>query len=150
MPNTDSPERISANRFATALATRLSAAVPSPIRVVVENLAPADADPDHNVIVRVLDSVELWSGQGISDSRLEPDEGDRLLEVAGYAAVTILNGVQDSISRILREPWPRLSSGAMAIPAARTDDQHLYLWFGPSEFDAAITLEPITLAELAP
>jgi len=148
MPHVDSPGHISARLLAAALATRLSAVVPLPIRVVVEDLGSARADPDHEVIVRVLDGAEPWSGQGISDSRLEPDEDDQLLDLAGSAAVTILDGVQDSVSRILREPWPRLPSGAMAMPAARADEQHLYLWYGSSEDNAVVTLKPIAIKEI--
>lgn len=103
-----------------------------------------------DVIVRVLDGTEPWSGQGFSDSSLEPDAGDRLLDVVADAAVVVLSGVQDSVSRILREPWPRLPSGAMAMPAGRADEQGVYLWYGPAEHTAVVALTRIDRAELAP
>jgi hypothetical protein len=147
--DTDRTARISARRLAAALATRLSAVVPAPIRVIVEEPASSTGDPDVHVIVRVLDGAEPWSGQGFSDSSLVADEGDSPLDVAADTAIVILSGVQDSVSRILRDPWPRLPTDAMAMPAGRADEQGLYLWFGLTEDTAAVRLTKIELAEIA-
>ena len=139
--------QLSADRFAAALASRLNAVVPTPVRVFVEGAVSASGrDPD--ITVRVAHESELWSGQVVSDRDLEPDDDESLLDVATGRAVTVLSGVQDSVCRILREPWPALPGGGMAMPDARTDQQRVYLWYGPAEGQAALTLRPIELTEV--
>jgi len=139
---------LSALRLGEALAIRLSEVVPGPIHVSVEPPSSAlrlDAD----VIVRVTAGAEPWGGQGFSNSDLKPRGDVSVGDVACDMAVAMIGGVQDSVSRILREPWPRLPTGGMALPDGRADSENIYLWYGTSEDRAAVTLRPIELHEIS-
>lgn len=140
--------RLSAPKLGKALADRLAVRLPSPVRVFVKDLAPGVLLENEHVVVSVADGDEQWGGQGLSNADLEPDDERSAETHAARAAVNILSGVQDTVSRILREPWPRLSTGEMALPDGRADQQRLYLWFGPAEDAAALTLRPIEIDEI--
>ena len=140
--------RLPAPKLATAIADRLSANVPTPVRVFVKDLTPGLPPENKHVAVCVADGDEQWGGQRLSTVDLEPDDERSARVVAVRAAVNVLSGVQDTISRILREPWPRLSTGDMALPHARVDLQQLHLWFGPTENAAALTLRPIEINDI--
>ena len=136
--------QLSAYTLAEALASRLNALVPASIHILVERVS-GDAD----VIVRVANGTEPWGGQGFSNLDLRPHSGLSLDDMACNMAIAILSGVQDSVSRILREPWPRLTTGDMALPAGRADSARIYLWYGPAGDRAAITLRPIEVADIS-
>lgn len=140
---------LSALRLAEALASRLNVVAPDAIHVVVEPPSSSALKRDADVIVRVVDGAELWGGQGFSNLDLQPRSDGSLADVACDMAVAILSGVQDSVSRILREPWPRLPTGGMALPDGRADSERVYLWYGASEDHAALTLHPIALSEIS-
>jgi hypothetical protein len=137
---------LSAQRFASALAARLDAHVPPPVRVFTGRSVPPLAEDD--VTVRVVNGTEPWDALVVSEFQLEATDNESSLDVAADLAVTVLGFVQDRVVRVFREPWPRLSTGEIALPAARADDQRIHLWFGPSESRSAMTLPPIELAEL--
>jgi hypothetical protein len=140
--------RLSAPKLGKAIADRLSGRVPAPVRVFVEDLAPGLLLENEHVVVCVAEGDEHWGGQGLSNGDLEVDDESSVPAYAAHRAVNILSGVQDTISRILREPWPRKSTGEMALPDARVDQQRLYLWFGPAEDAAALTLRPIEFSDI--
>jgi hypothetical protein len=134
---------LSADRLAEALASRLNPLLPGPIHLSVER-ASGDAD----VIVRVVNGTEPWGSQGFSNSDLRPRNGLSLGETACDMAIAILSGVQDSVSRLFREPWPRLPTGEMALPDGRADTERICLWYGASEDHAVLALRPIELPEI--
>jgi hypothetical protein len=134
---------LSADRLAESLASRLNAIVPGPIHVSVERVS-GDAD----VIVRVANGGEPWGGQGLSNLDLRPHRGLSPGDMACDMAIAILGGVQDSVSRIFREPWPRLPTGAMALPDGRADTERIYLWYGAAEDRPVLALRPIELPEI--
>ncbi|HEY9225639.1 MAG TPA: hypothetical protein VIP11_03260 [Gemmatimonadaceae bacterium] len=143
--------QLSARKLAAALASRLTAVVPLPVRVFVEETPKPLLLPDEGIdeiIVRVASGSELWGGQVLSDLDLEPDDDSSVPDLAAGWAATVLSGVQDSVSTILREPWPRLHSGGMALPDARADALRVHLWYGASEDRAALSLRPIELSEI--
>jgi len=140
---------LTALRLAEALASRLGAIVPSPIRVVVERPSSV-LGRDSDVIIRVVDGAEPWGGQGFSDSDLRAHGDSSVGEVLCIMAIAMRGGVQYSIVRILRERWPRLPTGDIALPDGRADSGHVYLWFGALENHAVLTLRPLDLHELSP
>ena len=139
---------LSAPKLGKAIVDRLSVRVPSPVRVFARDLAPGLVLENEHIVVCVADGDEQWGGQGLSNGDLKADDESPVQARAARTAVNILSGVQDTISRILREPWPRQSTGEMALPEARVDQQRLYLWFGPAEDAAALTLRPIEFNDI--
>ena len=140
---------LSARRLGEALAARLNAVVPNPIRVLVERPSSSAEVLDADVIVRVVDGAEPWGGQGFSNLDLNPHGDASLGERACSMAIAMLGGVQDSVIGILRERWPVLPAGDLALPDGRTDSERVYLWYGEVEDRAALTLEPIEVRELS-
>jgi len=140
---------LSALRLGEALAIRLNAVVPSPIHVSVEPPSSSAVSRDADVIVRVAVGAESWGGQGFSNLDLQPRSDMSLGDVACDVAIAVISGVQDSVSRILREPWPRFPMGGMALPDGRADSERIYLWYGASEDGAVVTLEPTELREIS-
>jgi hypothetical protein len=139
---------LSAPKLGKAIVDRLSVRVPSPVRVFARDLAPGLVLENEHIVVCVADGDEQWGGQGLSNGDLEADDESSVQARAARTAVNILSGVQDTISRILREPWPRQSTGEMALPDARVDQQQLHLWFGPAEDTAALRLRPIEINDI--
>lgn len=135
-------------RLAEALASRPRAILPSPIRVVAERPSSA-MSLDSDVIIRVVNDAEPWGGQGFSDSDLRARADGSVGDMVCSMAIAMLGGVQDSVVRILRERWPRLPTGDIALPEGRADSGHVYLWFGALENHAVLTLRPIDLRELS-
>jgi hypothetical protein len=76
------------------------------------------------------------------------DEDWPLAARAATVAAGVLSSVQDAVAEATTEPWPVLPDRGMALPGVRGDDERLYLWFGPDERTAALSLSPIALAEL--
>jgi hypothetical protein len=74
----------------------------------------------------------------------ERDAGELTELIAGNA----LDSVQDAVSESSHEPWPQLAPRVFAEPGTRRDASHVYLWYGPSEHSAAISMEPIPLASV--
>ena len=130
-----------ARRLAVALATRLDAVVPSPWRLRAEG-----------GWVSRYEGAQ-WEGSsdvaGILDQVLLPEEGEASAEEWPFpervvsVALGVLSATQDAISEATTEPWP-----ALVGENARTDGQRVYLWYGPTEATAVLTLPPIDLAEL--
>ncbi|HEX8394199.1 MAG TPA: hypothetical protein VF665_17785, partial [Longimicrobium sp.] len=69
--------------------------------------------------------------------------GDRL----ETAVLAMMDGVQDCVMRELRIQWPFEADGAFAEPGARAGHDRLHLWFGRSEHDPAIRMDPIAFTE---
>jgi hypothetical protein len=104
---------------------------------------------DADVFLQVADGAELWGGQGFSSLDLQTDRDTSPAEVACSMAIVMIGGVQDSVTRILREPWPRLLTGDIALPHGRADPERVYLWYGPLEDKAVLTVRPIELREIS-
>jgi hypothetical protein len=139
---------LSALRLGEALATRLNEVVPAPMHVSGE-LPPSALRLDADVIVRVAVGAEPWGGHGFSNSDLKPRADISLGDVACDMAIAMIGGVQDSVIRVLRERWPRLPTGDIALPDGRADSERVYLWYGTSEDRAVVTLRPIELHEIS-
>jgi hypothetical protein len=129
--------RASSRKLALALAERLGEILPPPL------------------VVRALgDCLEVqadgtgWGGSAAA-AIVEEEDGRSLAERVETAVRAILSGVQDAAAEYLTLPWPLDAAGAMALPDARTDAERVFAWFGDCEADAAVTLRPIALAELA-
>lgn len=87
-----------------------------------------------------LDS-ELYRLISGNERELELDE----LELR---AVEILENLQDTLSAALTLPWPSVDGRAMALPAARTSEDALHLWFGTKEEDPVLAMTPILLKQV--
>ena len=126
----------SSHRLASALAQRLNAAVPAGFRVT------ADGSAVH---------VEV-DGQRIGESQaasIVQDRDDRTdAERIETATRAVLDAVQDGVSEHVREPWPATATGAMAMPAARSNSEHVQLWYGSDEHAPALGFPPISVAEV--
>ena len=137
MTGTDSP----AARFARALADRLNAVVPRPVRVCAEGGA-----------VAVYVGADRW-GSALAGEVIDQPEIDEagepwpLAERVETAARAVLSSVQDTVAESSREPWPRLPTGAMALPDARVEAGEVHLWYGPTEAAAVLTLPSLALDE---
>jgi hypothetical protein len=77
---------------------------------------------------------------------LQPGREDAACDMA----VAMLGGVQDGVIRFVRDSWPRLPTGNVALPEGRTDSERVYLWFGASQDRAVLTLRPIEIREVFP
>jgi hypothetical protein len=131
-----------AERFAHAIAERLDAVVPRPVRVRADGT---------DVAVYVGDA---WWGSSLTgdllaqtDDEAEAGEAWPLAERVETAALGVLSSVQDTVAESSREPWPRLPTGAMALPAARVQAGEVRLWCGPDEATAVLTLPPLMLRD---
>jgi hypothetical protein len=138
---------LSALEIGEALARRLNAIVPKPIHVLADPPSPPTRDAD--VVVRVTNGADPWSGQGFSNRDLKPRGDVAPGDVARDMAVTMLSGVQDGVIHLLRERWPRQTTGELVLPDGRADSERVYLWFGASEGRAVVTLAPIELGEIS-
>ena len=122
--------------MAAALAERLDPIVPPPFRVRAEG---------NELIVDHPTGWGLWMPlEWIEDENEDRAAGELAELIAGNA----LDSVQDAVSESSREPWPELTRRVMALPGTRRDDAHIYLWYGPSEQSAVISIDPIALATL--
>lgn len=128
---------------------RLNAILPSPIQASAESPSSPAARRDADVIVRIVHDTEPWSGQGFSDRDLKARRDASLGDVACSMAIAMLNGAQDAVVRILRARWPPSPANELALPNGRADSERVYLWFGPSEDRAVLTLEPIELRDIS-
>ena len=77
----------------------------------------------------------------IEEENEDRDAGELAQLIAGNA----LESVQDAVSESFREPWPELTRRVMALPGTRRDESYIYLWYGPSERSAVISVDPIAL-----
>jgi hypothetical protein len=128
--------RVSSHSLAGALAERIGAILPLgiSIRAVGSSLD--------------LYADERWLGSNGAASILD-DTDDRVfrerVETIGRA---VLSGVQDLVVDELTTQWPSDAEGKMVMAGARTAAGRIYLWYGSSETDAVVTLQPIELGEL--
>ena len=128
--------KISASRLAAALAKRLDSIVPPPFRVRAEG---------NELIVDHPTGWGLWMPlEWIEAANEDRGAGELAQLIAGNA----LDSVQDAVCESSREPWPELTRRVMALPGTRRDDSYIYLWYGPSERSAVISMDPLPLATL--
>jgi hypothetical protein len=137
-----------ARRLAVALAERLNAILPAPWRARAEggwvSFYEGERWDGSSDVAGILDQV-----LAPEDEETEPEDWpfpDRVVSVA----LGILSAAQDAIAEATTEPWPRPAAGPLVSEGARTDGTRVYLWYGTSEADAVLTLQPIELAELGP
>lgn len=125
-------------RLAQALAERLDAVVPGGFRVrAFEGL------------VCLYQGQEFHGCNGVM-GLLERDD-EPLAESVARAAAAVLNGIQDEVAHVSKDPWPRLPEGGMAMPGAHVDGDQVLLWYGAqhdSEVDAVVSPLPIQVDEL--
>ena len=126
----------SARKLAVALAGRLDAVVPSRLRVRADGTS-----------VNVYDGGEVWHGSAASEI-LEDDADRTVAERAASATSAVISGVQDAVAKALREQWPALPTGGMALPHTRTDGENVYLWYGRDEDHPFLVLAPIVIADV--
>lgn len=119
-----------------ALAVRLDAVVPSRLRVRADGTS-----------VNVYDGSEAWHGSAASEI-LEDDDDRTVAERADCASSAVISGVQDAVAEALRQQWPALPTGGMALPHTRTDGENVYLWYGRDEDHPLLALPPIVIAGL--
>ena len=128
--------KISASRLAATLAARFAAVVPPPFGVRADG---TDFVVDHPTGWGLTMPLE-W----IEDEGEERDTG----QLAELIASNALESVQDAVCESSDEPWPQFAPHVMPLPGTRRDASHVYLWYGPSEHSAAISMEPIPLASV--
>jgi hypothetical protein len=128
------PGRLSADRFAAALAARLNAVVPSGLSVRAEGTDVSVYDP-------------ALAGGSAAARLLTEEDGRPIGELVRLAAYGILDATQDVVMESTREQWPMGTTRA-ADPGARVVGDRLDLWFG-DEDKPVLRLESVDLAELA-
>ena len=127
--------RASSPRLASAVALRLSRFAPTRFEIQAQG-----------------DRVEiLLDGALIGTTRaaaiVEDDDDRTIEEKLATALLAVLDGVQDSISRELRKPWPYVNHNKMALPGVRIEDGTAWAWYGENEVVAVVALRPIDLGE---
>jgi len=128
-------KRASPDRFAAAMAARLTGVVPSGVTVRSSGV-----------------SVDVYAG---ADDRhasagatiIGDEDGRSLAERIETAAWAILNGAQDGVMEILREQWPIAADGRAAEPGARAEGDELRMWFG-DENAPTVVLAPLNLRDV--
>lgn len=124
----------SSRKLAAAIAARLAQVVPPPLDVRAKG-------------GRVTISIAGKSLGGSAAAAIVEDEDGRTSEERIVTAIrAILDGVQDAVTRELREPWPN-KGGTTALPNARSDGRRVHLWFG-DEQSPSLGLPPIEIAEV--
>lgn len=128
--------RISASRLAATLAARFAPVVPPPFGVRADGTD------------FVVDHPTGW-GLTMPLAWIEAESEDRDTgQLTELIASNALESVQDAVCESFRQPWPQLAPHVMALPGTRRDASHVYLWYGPSEHSAAVSMEPIALASV--
>lgn len=134
-------------RLAMALADRLNAVAPDPFRVRAEggwvSLYRGTEWDGSTGVAAILDADS--GPKGLTE------EGQDFAETVRNASYAVLSSVQDGVSEATTEPWPRLPSGNLALPGARTDEEWVYLWYGAdtgSEEGAVMAFAPLRLDAL--
>jgi hypothetical protein len=140
---------LSALKLGEALADRLNEIIPGSMHVSAEAPASPVQRRDADVFVRVAVGEGPGSGQGFSDSDLPTRDDLSPSAAACDMAVAMISGVQDSVSRILQEPWPQLPTGGLALPDGRAEPERLYLWYGLAEESAVLRLRPVSVREIS-
>ena len=128
-------KRASPERFAAAMAARLTSVVPSGF-IVRSNGVSVD-------VYGGADDRHASAGATI----ISEDDGRSLAERIQTAAWAILNGAQDGVMEILREQWPIAAKGRAAEPGARVQGDELRMWFG-DENAPTIALAPLKLRDV--
>jgi hypothetical protein len=123
---------------ALAVASRLDAVVPPHLMVRADGA-------DVVLYSRSTPSTPLGSAE--SAAIAEDADGRTPGERIEVAVWSIINSIQDRVSEALREPWPRMQTGEMALPDTRLDGDRLLLWFG-DERSPTVALLPISVAEV--
>lgn len=128
--------RASSHGLAQALATRLGPVLPEPL-----SLRAYGSSVDLQVGSLSLDSC--------SDAAaiIEDEDGRTLGQRAQTALWAMMDGVQDAVMRSTGEQWPLERDGSLADPQTRPDRDCVHLWFGRSEDDPVIRIEPIAYHE---
>ena len=139
---------LAAVRLASALAERLDAVVPRPIRVRAEG-----------GWVSLYVGEQPYASIGVAavlDQEIDSDEKDverrSFAERAATVVWNALSSAQDTVAETTTEPWPRLPGGSMALPGTRTDGERVFLWYGAdhaTEAGAVLPLAPVSLVELS-
>lgn len=140
---------LSALKLGEALAHGLNTKVPSPLHVSAD--APSafpDLTLEADVMVHVAGGARGAGGWGFTNGDLEPRDVPPA-DAACSMAIAMLDKIQDSVILLLQESWPLDASGRLALPAGRADSESIYLWYGPSEDHAALSLPPIALGEIS-
>jgi hypothetical protein len=127
------PERISADRFAAALATRLDSVVPPGLSVRARGFVVGVCDP------------QWWGGSAIADI-VAIEDGRSIVERVETAAQAILSGIQDEVMETTKEQWPVGSTG-VGNPEVRVIGDELRMWFG-DESKPVLRLDSLDLNEL--
>ena len=129
------PDRLSPDRFAAALASRLDSVVPEGLSVRARGAGVTLYDP------------ASW---GISSAAeiLTAEDGRSVVELVETAAYAIMNSIQDEVMRSTKEQWPQGPARRAAEPEARVIGVQLHLWFG-NEAAPVLRLKPVYLSELA-
>jgi hypothetical protein len=127
------PERLSADRFAAALATRLNSVAPPGLSVNARGLVVGVCDP------------HWWGGSAIADI-VAIEDGRPIAERVATAARAILNGIQDAVMETTKEQWPVGSTG-VGSPDVRVVGDELHMWFGDAS-KPILRLEALDLTEM--
>ncbi len=129
----------SSHRLAAAVASRLAAVAPVPLTVRAEG-----------EVVSVYGTTESSKSLGGSAAATIVEElDDRTIAEKIEAAVhAMLSGVQDVVTEVSRQPWPRAERGGMALPNVRSDGTRVHLWYGDDERAPVIRFPPIAIAEV--
>jgi hypothetical protein len=122
------------HRLAAMLAERLLSVMPHGLAV--------HADGDE---VDVRDDRGSIGGSA-STIIVDDDDGRSLEEKIEMASWAVLSGVQDVIAEELRQEWPVLEEGGMALPGVSRAGHQLHLWFG-KEATPVLRLRSINLAD---
>jgi hypothetical protein len=127
--------RASAPHFARALAERIGEVLPPPLVIHARG----------GGLAVYADGKEV--GGALSPAIIEDEDGRSIAEKAEAVARTALGTIQNDVSEYLTLPWPKNAAGEMVVPGARAGSGRLYLWYGTSESDAALSLGSIDFAE---
>jgi hypothetical protein len=126
----------SSHRLATKLAERLDRVVPAPLRVRASSSS----------VLLDLRGVGI-GGSGCAEL-LEERDGRTFQELISNAALCVLNDVQDSVIVFLQSKWPIDDKKELALPGARSDQNRIHLWYGNSEENPVIDMEPIEFDQI--
>jgi hypothetical protein len=128
-------KRASPERFAAAMAARLTRVVPSGF-TVRSNGVSVD-------VYGAADDRHASAGATI----IGDEDGRSLAERIQTAAWAILEGAQDGVMEILRQQWPIAADRRAAEPGARVQGDELRMWFG-DENAPTVALESLNLRDV--
>jgi hypothetical protein len=82
-------------------------------------------------------------------TQIVEDETRELAERLETAVYSVINSVQDSVSKRLRTAWPSTDGRKMALPGVRFGTDCIHLWYGESEEAPVLGIPEIPLTEIA-